>query len=154
DVARIEVVPAEGPKAERLTFGFADVTTDSASLELVWDGVKVALPLTVATDEMLDAAVERFVPRSSRQLASAARHYSRGGQHDRASDAADLARELQEDWYTLWTKAEVLRAAEDLRGARRWARRAQRSGERAERRGESFPKSYAERIDQAIDDWR
>ncbi len=154
DVVRFDVSPALVPARERLTFAFADVTDSSTTLTLTWASTQIAIPLSVPTREKLDTAVERYVARAARTLAQAARHYSRNGEHEAASATADLAIDVEEDWYTLWTKAEVLRAAEEMRSARRYARLAQRSGERAERKGESFPQSYAERIDKAIDDWR
>jgi len=154
DVVRFEAEPVEGPAMERLTFAFHDVTDTGASLDLMWDGVKVAIPIEVDAEASLDAALDGMVPRTARRLAQAARYYSRTGAHDKAESTADLAIELDDGWYPLWTKAEVLRGADDLRGARRWARRAKRAADRS-RRDDAGPSDfYYERIEAAIDDWR
>jgi len=154
DVVRFEAKPVEGPTKERLTFAFHDVTDTSASLDLVWDGVRVGIPIEVGSVASLDAAVEHVVPRSARALAQAARYYSRAGEHDKAEDAAQSAIDLDDDWYTRWSMAEVLRGAEDLRGARRYAKRAKQSADAAEQADHAIPSFYYDRIVKAIDDWR
>ncbi|MEN0060730.1 MAG: DUF2911 domain-containing protein [Myxococcota bacterium] len=154
DVLRLDVKPQMGGELERLTFSFHDTTASETSLDLAWDGVQVSIPIEVDTGKMMDDAVAAYISGSSRRLASAARHYSRSGEHDKAQDAIDAALRIEDNWYNLWTKAEAYRAADDRRQALRYAKKAQRAGKAAESDGGSFPKFYAERIDKALTDWR
>lgn len=154
DVARFDATPADGPAIERMTFLFDEVTDHSASLDLMWDGVKVSIPIEVPTEQMLDEAVDGYALRSARRLAQAARHYSRAGEHAKARDAADAALRMSEEWYTLWSLAEVVMAGGDARRARRYAKQAQRAGQRLEKEGGSYPEFYAKQIDAAVSDWR
>lgn len=45
DVVRVTAKPKAIPARERLTFIFADVTDDSASLDLEWEKLRVGLPI-------------------------------------------------------------------------------------------------------------
>jgi hypothetical protein len=51
DVARVTVTPRSISARERLTFIFSDVTDDSATLDLEWDKVRVAIPIKVQAEK-------------------------------------------------------------------------------------------------------
>ncbi|GJM21621.1 MAG: hypothetical protein DHS20C15_15360 [Planctomycetota bacterium] len=48
DAARIDVMPDEGPKTERLSFDFEDLDNDGATLVLAWDTLR--LPIKIGVD--------------------------------------------------------------------------------------------------------
>lgn len=153
DVARLQIAPVEGEAVERLTFQFTDVTDTSASLDLVWDGVKVQIPITVDTGRMVDASVDRFVSGAARRLAQTARHYARNGEGDKAVEAADTAVRIDESWYTLWSKAEALEADGERRQAIRFAKKARKKGDDSAAEGSAWFTFYRERVQTAITEW-
>lgn len=55
DAARVDVTPTEGPKTEWLTYSFEDLDTDSATLMLAWDTLRLPIKIDVdTTTHMVD----------------------------------------------------------------------------------------------------
>lgn len=148
DVARVDVTPLPGGERERLTFLFSDTTDSGTRLDLVWDGVKVPVPLTIDTKGMVDQGVAAFVSDAAGTLTSAARHYSRSGNHDRAIELVDQAIDLEETWFNTWIRATVLKELGQKRLAIRAAKRARTLGKQSD----NF--FWKDRVEKAIKDWR
>jgi hypothetical protein len=53
DVLRVSVEPMSGPKHERLTFGFTNLTDTSATMKLMWDETHVPVDITVDTRSII-----------------------------------------------------------------------------------------------------
>jgi hypothetical protein len=113
DALRVEVTPQPNEMRESLTFDFADVAPDSATLRLEWE--KLAVPLRIAVDTK---AV--IMPRIRRQLTSLAQYTSmawddaarymldQGWDLDEALRYADQSLQKEEVFQNLLTKAEIL----------------------------------------------
>ncbi|MEL6184185.1 MAG: DUF2911 domain-containing protein [Myxococcota bacterium] len=118
DVARVKAQALSGPKRERLTFVFADTTRSSTRLDLEWAGVKVGLPISVATDAAVDKAIERMASGLWREPAAAARYLVDNKLDlDRAHKLATRSLELASTWYGQMVLGMVLEAKKDTKGA-------------------------------------
>ena len=146
DVARLEVTPQQGASRERLTFLFSDTTAESTRLDLVWDGVRVEIPITIDTNGLVDAGVARFTSHAEGSLTAAARHYARIGDLERALELVDTAISIEENWFNVWIKADILHQS-GSRKARRVAKRAKVLGDEAE----NF--FWKDRVENAIATW-
>lgn len=148
DVARLQVSPLPGGERERLTFVFSDTTGKGTRLDLMWDGVKVPIPISVDTMGMVAGNVAEFVSSSSSQLTAVARHYNRVGENERALELVNEAIDLEESWYNVWIKATIHKAMDQRGPARRAAKRAKKLGDSA---ADDFV--YKERVEKAIREW-
>lgn len=118
DQARFDVKPGKAPtKMERLTFLFSDTQDDSTALILLWDDVQVVLPITIETNAMVAKGIEGYAKGSARALANAARHYKRVKQLDKALAMIDDALAVDESWFALWIKADILAEKGDIKAA-------------------------------------
>jgi hypothetical protein len=149
DQARFEVVPAEGPARERLTFVFADTDDDSTELDLEWAGVRVALPISAGTKEMVDASISEYASGTAGGLARAARYRSEHGDLPGALKLLDASLAIEEGWYNTWLKADVLHQQSDHKTAYKLAQRAQELGNAA---GEGF--FWKDRVEKALAEWK
>lgn len=147
DQARFEVKPTAGAARERLTFLFSDTDTDSATLDLEWDGVRVAIPIEVDTVGLGNEAIDAYVSRSARRLADAGKFRAEHGDIDGGLALIAKSMAIEETWYAAWAKAEVLRQKGDARGAYAAAKRAKELGEAAQ----SF--FFRDRVDAALAEW-
>jgi hypothetical protein len=59
DALRVEVQPAEGPNQEWLTFSFPDVQTDTATVELAWEKVRVGFKIGTDTTKQALADIRK-----------------------------------------------------------------------------------------------
>lgn len=147
DQARFTVKPGKGAERERLTFLFSDTSDDGATLELVWDGVKVPIAIGVDTAAMVDEAVDGYAGTASGRLANAARYYARNGNHDRALALIDQSIGIEQTWFNTWLKAEFLHDTGENKLAYKTAQKAQALGEEAER---FF---WKDRVEKALAEW-
>lgn len=148
DVARLEVAPLPGGERERLAFVFTDTTAEATRLDLWWDGVKVPIPIAVDTGAIVSGNVDGFVSGSAVQLARAARHFHRAGQHDRALELVETSIGIEESWYSVWTRAQILKDQGQRRKALKSAKRAMQLG----KDDENF--FWREEVEKALTDWR
>lgn len=118
DQARFEVEPGKTPtKMERLTFIFADTQDDGTGLVMMWDDVQVVMPISIDTAGLVEKGIEGYAKGSARSLANAARHYKRVKQLDRALAMVDDALAIDETWFALWVKADILAEKGDIKAA-------------------------------------
>lgn len=148
DQARFEVKPSDAAKRERLTFIFADTTDKATSLVLDWAGKQVALPIEVDTPALVAKGIEGYAQKAGRSLASAARYYKDAGQLDKALAMADDALAVDETWYALWIKADILAAKGDIKAAYPIAQKAYDLGQK----DEYF--FWKDLIAKALEDWK
>lgn len=111
DVVRVQAKPQRIPARERLTFLFSDFDDAGGKLDLEWEKVRVSLPIEVATAAQVKQNVEQSLGQAWRPFANAAR-YNLGtkGDLNQALTWADQSISLQENWFNVWTKAEILNA--------------------------------------------
>ncbi len=148
DVARLTVTPEPGAERERMTFVFSDTTASGTRLDLVWDGVRVGIPIQVDTAGILADQVEQYQLQAAGRLARAARHYARNEQYDEALRLVETAIGIRETWFAVWIQADTLKQAGMRRQAWRAAKRALELGEGSE----NF--FYEDRVREAVKEWR
>ncbi len=148
DVARFEVKPADGADRERLTFLFSDTDDDSASLDLVWAGKRVSIPIEVDTKGRGLASIDAFVSRAARSLADAAKFEAEHGDVEGALTLIDKSLAVEQTWFATWAKAELLHDAGQHKDAYKAAKQAMALGEAA---GQGF--FYKDRVEKALAEW-
>lgn len=118
DVVRVKAEALAGPKRERLSFVFSNTTPNGTRLDMEWAGVKVGLPISVATAAQVDKAIERSVSRLWREPAVAARYLVDNGKDlDRAHKLAQRSLEIAPTWFGHMVLGMVLEAKKDPKGA-------------------------------------
>lgn len=117
DQARFEVKPTDAPKRERMTFLFADTTDTGTKLVLDWAGKQVVMPIGIGTKALVEAGIGGYAKGTARQLASAARYYKAAGELDKGLAMVDDALAIDETWFALWIKADILAAKGDTKAA-------------------------------------
>jgi tetratricopeptide (TPR) repeat protein len=80
DVVRVKAKPVElGFQVESFTILIGDVTGNSCNLQLVWDNLAVALPITTDVDSKVSAQIKDLMEKDNRPYFSAAMYYVETG---------------------------------------------------------------------------
>lgn len=148
DVVRVKATPSEGPDRERLTFVFADTDEDSASLDLEWAGVRVALPIEVDSAGRANASIDGYVGRVPRRLADAGRYKAEHGDIPGGLALIEQSITVKPTWYGHWQKALTLKDQGNAKDAYKAAQEAMKLGEAA---GNGF--FYKDRVEKALAEW-
>lgn len=149
DVLRTPATVTAIPARERLAWEILDAQEDGATLALEWDKVRVGVRFDLATREAVMAAIRGLKSDDWRPYVSAARYLMEVKTEPAlAMQLVDRSIALQEGWYNVWVKAQLLAEAGQKKEAVATAERAQELGKKAK----SFP--YADEIAKAIADWR
>lgn len=133
DVLRVKLKTETSPARERMTFLFSDTTDTETRLDLDWAGTRLSVPIAFDTAKLAKANVAAFLATASRKLAGAARH-----QHEKDGDLAaalatiDRSIAVEETWFNVWTKAELLSKKGDKAAAYAHAKKAWDLGQKAE----------------------
>jgi hypothetical protein len=129
DVARISVKPAPIKMRERLTFLFSSTTDDSARLELEWEKVRVAIPLTVDTKTQVAANIDKAVDEAWRPHFASARYLlESGGDLNKALSLSDASIAIKPTWWNNWIRAQILAKSGKLPDAAAAGEKAQQLG--------------------------
>lgn len=132
DVARIQVKPVKAEARERMTFLFTDTTDSSSRLDLVWDRLRVSLPITIDTPKLAASNVKTYVAEAARGLANAARYYAKENQVQEAFRLIDASISADETWFNVWLKAELLADKGDYKAAYPLTEKAYAMGKKAD----------------------
>lgn len=134
DALRFEATAKKsGVTRERMTFLFTDTTDESTNLVLEWADTQVAIPISIATGDLVVGGIDAYGKQSARQLANAARYYKGKGQLDKALGLIDASLAIDgESWYALWIKADTLAAKGDTKAALPVAEKAYALGKKAD----------------------
>ena len=128
DVVRVTAVARTVPHREYLSFEFSGVTEDAASLDLEWEKLRVSLPIKTFTAQQARQNIDRTLGSLWRVYASAARYMKDQKDYDAALKHIDQSLAMKEDWFNLWTKAEILAAKGDKKAALALAQKAEELG--------------------------
>ena len=106
---RFTAKPQAIPNRERLTFVFSDTTESTTSLDLEWEKLRVSIPIKANTETQVAANIKSLEDGSWRPYNNAARYLLEGKKdYDRALKLVERSLSLKEDWFNLWTKAQLL----------------------------------------------
>lgn len=149
NVLSVKLAPGKGPERERMTFLFTDTTDDGTRLDLEWDGVRLSVPIAVATGAIVNASIDAYLDDAMGDLARAARFQMESGNLDRALVLIDRSLAVKETWFNVWMKADILHRKDQHKQAYALAQRAMELGKAA---GEDF--FYKARVEKALSEWR
>ena len=118
DAMRVRVPVGQGPFTERFTISIENMTDNSADLIFMWSTTKVVVPITVDTDKMVEAGLNKALMDAARTCRSAAEASQKAKDYDKALMYIDQSIALNNYWYTNWIKAEILAEKGDKKGAK------------------------------------
>jgi hypothetical protein len=150
DQARFTVKPAISPQRERLTFVFADTSDSATMLDLEWEKVRIAIPIKAATDAQVAANIKNYEEGMWRPLNNAARHMLETKKdYDQGLKLVDKSLQIKEEWFNLWTKAQLL-------AAKGKAAEACPLAQKAKGLGDQNPSGFffSNEVKKAITDWK
>lgn len=123
DVAKVAVRPVAIPLRERLLFLFNNTTDTRTSLELEWERVRIAVPITVDTKAHVDATIDRINADAWRPHFAAANYLHDAGDLARALALVEKSIAIQSTWRNEWLRAQIFKKqgkrAEAIAGAKR-----------------------------------
>lgn len=149
DQLRFSVKPVAAPLRERLTFLFSDTTDAGTSLDLEWERLRVVLPIKAATDQHVQGQLKGLEENSWRPYNSAARYLMDNKREpERAMALVERSLSLHEDWFNVWTKAQLIAAK---KGPEACA-----LAQKAKALGEKNPDGFffADEVKKALADWK
>lgn len=150
DVARVEVKPEAVPVRERLAYGFSNFTNDGGMLTLEWEKVRVSVPFKVATETQVAKNLTDLQDGAWRPFNQAARYQlEQKKDYDAGLKFANLSIAQNEQWFNVWTKAQLLAAKGNVKEAYPLAQKAQTLGEK---NPAGF--FYADEVKTALKEWK
>lgn len=150
DVARVKVKPIQALGRERLTFIFSNTTSNGTRLDLEWAGLRIAVPITIATEQHVEAEITAATQRAWVPHERSARYLLEQGRDlKRALSYVDQSIAIDANWRNLWVKARILGALGKKKEAIETAKKAKRLGDDS-----GAFQFYAPQMDAAIDGWK
>jgi hypothetical protein len=151
DAARITVKPEPAPARERMTFLFADTTDDATKLDLEWEKLRVAIPLSVDTPAHAKTSIGEAIKGAWRPHALSARYLlENGGDLGEALGYADTSIEIEPTWLNNWVRAQILAKQGNSKGAVAAAEQSLSLG----KDDAIFQQFFAPQVTKAIADWQ
>ncbi len=149
DQLRFEAKPQPIPARERLTFLFNNTTESATSLDLEWEKVRISIPIKAGTDAQVAAGIKALETNAWRPWNNAARYLLESKKDlDQAMTLIDRSIAMKEDWFNVWTKAQIVAAKGKAAEACPLAQKAQALG------GTSEGFFFAAEVKKAIADWK
>jgi hypothetical protein len=109
NVAKATVKPAAAPFRERLLFLFTDTTDDKSQLDLEWDKLRVSVPITVDTETVASANIDKALAEAWRPHWASARYLlDNGGDLNAALGYVDTSIKVKSTWWNNWVRAQIL----------------------------------------------
>ncbi len=120
DQVRFTVKPQKvADKVETMTFNIANVETDNADIELVWENTKVSFKMTTEVDSKVMKQIEEAMKgvSSNTYYRSAAYYLETGKDLKKALEWVNKALETEQKFWMLHTKAKIQAGLGDYKGA-------------------------------------
>lgn len=109
DVAKVTVKPVALPALrERLRYAFDDTQDGKTTLELEWERVRIAVPITIDTAKLITAGIDKATGDAWRPHFASASYLLDAGQLDRALTLVDKSISIQPTWRAEWVRAQIL----------------------------------------------
>jgi hypothetical protein len=129
DAMRVRVPVGQGTFTERFTISIENMTDNSADLIFAWSTTKVVVPITVDTEKLVEAGLNKSLMDAARTCRSAAEASQKAKDYDKALMYIDQSIALNDYWYTNWIKAQILAAKGDKKAAKTQGEKAIKMGE-------------------------
>jgi hypothetical protein len=150
DVVRVTAKPEAIAMRERLGYAFPNFDNNVAHLALEWEKVRVTLPIKVDTDTQVAKSIKVIEDNPWGPLNQAARYeLEQKKDYDAGLKLVDESLKIKEDWFNVWTKAQLLHEKGDNKEALPLAQKAQDLGSKA---GDRF--FFADEVKKALTDWK
>jgi len=124
DVATLNLQPKSCAARERMTFLFENSTDTATDLVLEWEKLRLVIPITTPTATFTEASIAAAIGDAWRPHFNSARYYADIGKKDEALALYDKSIAIQETWWNLWFKAQLLAEKNDKKQARELALKA------------------------------
>jgi len=150
DLLRFTAKPQAAPLRERLTFLFSNTTESATSLDLEWEKLRLSIPIKASTDAQVQAGIAALDENLWRPYNNAARYLLETKKdYDQAMKLVDKSIQFREEWFNVWTKAQIL-------GARGKAAEACPLAQKAKALGDKNPDGFffADEVKKALADWK
>ena len=151
DVAKVTIKPAALPALrERLRYTFGDTQDAKTTLELEWERVRIAVPITIDTPKFVTASIDKAVADAWRPHFVAAGYLNDSGQADRALAMIDKSIAIQDNWRNQWLRAQIQQKKGNKAEAIAAANRAQELG----KGDQAFETNGKAQITKAMASWK
>ncbi len=132
DVLRVPAMATTIPSRERLAYGVLDFNDAGGTLAMEWETMRVSVNFEVATRSTVLAQVRALKTDDWRPFNRAARYLLDAKfEPSYAMELADRSIKLKETWENVWTKAELLAAAGNMKQAFSMGQHAQELGKKS-----------------------
>jgi len=149
DLLRLTVTPTAIAPRERLAFVFSDFGDAGGNLDLEWEKLRVSIPIKVSTDAQAQQNLTALASNAWRPWNAGARYLLENKKSlDQALTFVDKSLAIKEDWFNSWTKAQVLMARGDKKGAHAFAEKAKALGDKSD----NF--FFKDEVGKAVVDWK
>lgn len=149
DQVRLTVRPLPSPHRERLTFIFTDTSEAGTILDLEWEKLRLPIAIKANTDAQVASNIKGLEDNSWRPYNNAARYFLDSKKdYDHALQLVERSLTLHEDWFNLWTKAQLMAAKAKPAEACPLAQKAKGLGEKTD----GF--FAADDVKKALVDWK
>lgn len=108
DVVNMKAMVKDVPHHERLAYYVSDFDEKKATISLAWDKKKVSFDVGLNTAEQAMANIDRSYSNGWRDYFNAARYLHSVGEYDAAMKQIDRSLALDENWFNVWVKAQIL----------------------------------------------
>lgn len=120
DVVRLTAKAIDNSYTETFTIGFDKLTANSAVIAIQWEKLKVEVPFKVKTEEIAKANIGAAIKEGKeldKVYASAASYFSDMNDYKTALMYADKSLGVKKTHQAMFTKATILKANGDMKGA-------------------------------------
>ncbi len=120
DVVRLTAKAIDNSYTETFTIGFDKLTANSAVIAIQWEKLKVEVPFKVKTEEIAKANIAAAIKEGKeldKVYASAASYFSDMNDYKTALMYADKSLGVKKTHQAMFTKATILKANGDMKGA-------------------------------------
>ncbi len=149
ELARFEAKSKTVEMRERLTFMFSNFNDAQTTVDMEWDRTRVSFNIMVDTEMQSKENIEKELGKTWRTYNSAARyHLDNKKELETGMKYVDQSIAMKEDWFNLWTKAQLYSAMNNSTEAYRYAVKSKELGDKST----SF--FFKDQVEKAIVDWK
>jgi hypothetical protein len=150
DFLRVDVKPVAIAQQERLSFGFPDFNNDQATLAIDWEKTRVPVTIKLNTAQQVAGTVKGLEQNPEAMWTQAARYeLEQTKDYDHGMKLVDKSISIQESWLNDWTKAQLLAAKGDKKGALELAKKADDLGGKTPERY-----FFKDEVKKALTEWK
>jgi len=149
ELVRFEVKSKPAEFRERLTFLFSNFSETQATVDMEWDRSRVSFNVMADTDMQSKENIDKELGKTWRTYNSAARYLLDSKKElETAMKYVDQSISLKEDWFNVWTKAQLYHAMNNGTEAYKFALKSKELGDK------STNFFFKDQVDKAVAEWK